>query len=125
MVNEQPLRIIVNGQSVATLMQMPGGEIELATGWLLTEGLIGSRDQITAMSYQLEGSSSERRNGDAASTREVETVDKVAASPFRPAAGVVRIRLTEDLSEAAKRYHATFSSCSLCGLEAIERWPKA
>ncbi len=93
-VAEQPLRIIVNGQSVATLMQTPGAEIELATGWLLSEGLIGSRNQITAMSFQFEGSPS--------------------------AAGVVRVRLTEELSQAAKRYQATFSSCSLCGLEKIE-----
>lgn len=94
-IDEQALRIVVNGESVATLMRTPGDEIELATGFLLTEGLIGSRRQIVAMSYCPDGSSA--------------------------AAGQVRVRLTEELSEWAKRRcRNIFSSCSLCGMDAIE-----
>ena len=37
------------------------------------------------------------------------------------AAGVVRVRLTEELTEQAKRRHRNiFSSCSLCGMDLIE-----
>ena len=86
---------MVNGESVATLMRTPGDEIDLATGFLLSEGLIRSRRQITAMSYRAEG-------------------------PSQPA-GVVRVCLIEGLAERAQRPGRNiFSSCSLCGLDVIE-----
>jgi FdhD protein len=35
---EEPLEIVVNGQSIAILMRMPGNEKELAVGFSITEG---------------------------------------------------------------------------------------
>lgn len=95
MVDEQAVRILVNGESVATLMRTPGAEIELATGFLLTEGLIRSRRQIEAISYCPDGSFG--------------------------AAGLIRVRLSEELAEPIKRRHRNiFSSCSLCGSDVID-----
>jgi FdhD protein len=94
-IDEQAMRIQVNGESVATLMRTPGAEIDLATGFLLTEGLIRSPSQIVTMSYCPDGSFG--------------------------AAGLVRIRLTEELTDQVKRRHRNiFSSYSLCGSDVIE-----
>lgn len=43
---EEPLQIVVDGRSVAVTMRTPGQDEELALGFLLTEGVISSRDQI-------------------------------------------------------------------------------
>ncbi len=94
-IDEQALRIQVNGESVATLMRTPGHEVDLASGFLLTEGLIYSPRQIAAISYLPDGS--------------------------RGAAGIVRVLLTAKISEQVKRRHRNiFSSCSLCGTDVIE-----
>jgi FdhD protein len=37
---EEPLEVIVNGQSIAVLMRLPGNEKELAAGFLITEGYV-------------------------------------------------------------------------------------
>ena len=39
-VAEEPLRIEVKGQPVATLMRLPGNEVELAVGFCISEGYI-------------------------------------------------------------------------------------
>ena len=94
-IDEQAMRIQVNGEPLATLMRTPGHEVDLASGFLLSEGLIHSPQQIAAMSYCPDGSSG--------------------------AAGIVRVLLTEELSEQVKRRHRNiFSSCSLCGTDVIE-----
>lgn len=43
---EEPLAIQVNGQEVAVLMRLPGHEKELAAGFCLSEGLIGSMADV-------------------------------------------------------------------------------
>ena len=35
-VGEEPLRVLVNGEAVATMMRTPGNETDLATGFLLS-----------------------------------------------------------------------------------------
>lgn len=44
--SEEPLEIRVNGMSVAVTMRTPGHDDELATGFLFTESLITSADEI-------------------------------------------------------------------------------
>lgn len=44
--SEEPLEIRVNGTSVAVTMRTPGHDDELATGFLFTESLISSADEI-------------------------------------------------------------------------------
>jgi FdhD protein len=43
---EEPLEIVVNGQSVAVLMRLPGQEKELAAGFCITEGYVRKAQDI-------------------------------------------------------------------------------
>lgn len=43
---EEPLQITVDGHPVAVTMRTPGHDAELALGFLLTEGVIRSRDEV-------------------------------------------------------------------------------
>ena len=46
---EEPLEIRVNGAPVTVTMRTPGHDLELAAGFLLTEGIIESADDIAAI----------------------------------------------------------------------------
>ncbi|MBV8928580.1 MAG: formate dehydrogenase accessory sulfurtransferase FdhD [Mycobacteriaceae bacterium] len=48
---EEPLEIRVNGTAVSVTMRTPGSDIELAQGFLLTEGVIASRDDVVTVRY--------------------------------------------------------------------------
>ena len=43
---EEPFEIVVNGQSIAVLMRMPGQEKELAAGFCITEGYVRQATDI-------------------------------------------------------------------------------
>jgi FdhD protein len=43
---EEPLEIVVNGQSIAVLMRLPGQEKELASGFCITEGYVRKAQDI-------------------------------------------------------------------------------
>jgi len=97
LIEEHPLRIVVNGAPAATLMQTPGNEVALALGFLLTEGLVRRVADVAAITYCREG--------------ELGT------------AGEVQVRLNgEPQPPIQQRYREVFSSCSLCGLELIEAY---
>lgn len=51
LVVEEPLEIRVNGKPVSVTMRTPGSDVELAQGFLLTEGVIGHRDDILTVRY--------------------------------------------------------------------------
>jgi FdhD protein len=48
---EEPLEIRVNGKPVTVTMRTPGSDIELAQGFLLTEGVIARRDDVLTVRY--------------------------------------------------------------------------
>jgi FdhD protein len=48
---EEPLEIRVNGRPVTVTMRTPGSDFELAQGFLLTEGVIGHRDDLLTVRY--------------------------------------------------------------------------
>ena len=48
---EEPLEIRVNGAAVTVTMRTPGSDIELAQGFLLTEGFIAGRDDVLMIRY--------------------------------------------------------------------------
>ena len=51
LVVEEPLEIRVNGNAVSVTMRTPGSDVELAQGFLLTEGVIGHRDDLVTVRY--------------------------------------------------------------------------
>jgi len=46
---EEPLEIRVNGRPLSITMRTPGHDVELALGFLFTEGIIQSRDDVIAI----------------------------------------------------------------------------
>ncbi len=93
---EEPLEIRVNGQSVAVTMRTPGHDDELAAGFLFTEGLIDSGDEILEIAH-------------------CPDVDPKAAGNTLD----VRLRSTPDL-ESLTRHVFTSSSCGVCGKATID-----
>jgi FdhD protein len=51
LVVEEPLEIRVNGTPITVTMRTPGSDIELAQGFLLTEGVIAKRDDVLTVRY--------------------------------------------------------------------------
>jgi FdhD protein len=51
LVVEEPLEIRVGGTPLTVTMRTPGSDIELAQGFLLTEGVIGGRDDVLTVRY--------------------------------------------------------------------------
>ena len=89
---EEPLQLVVDGRPVAVLMRTPGHDEELAAGFLWTEGIVDSRDQIRRI--------------------DVESRDNHALVFLEDGVEVDFGRLTRHLFSA--------SSCGLCGKASIE-----
>ncbi len=51
LVVEEPLEIRINGSATTVTMRTPGADFELAQGFLLTEGIITHRDQVSRVQY--------------------------------------------------------------------------
>jgi FdhD protein len=99
---EEPMEIRVEGPGsepmpVAVTMRTPGGDFELAAGFLYTEGLIRSRDDIRRVSYCEDLGPEEQQYN-------VVTVELTA--PF-------------DAERLKRNFYAT-SSCGICGKAALE-----
>ncbi|MEU2043219.1 formate dehydrogenase accessory sulfurtransferase FdhD [Nocardia niwae] len=58
---EEPLEIRLGGQSLTVTMRTPGADIDLVHGFLLSEGIIGSAEDIVAARY-CAGTDDEGRN---------------------------------------------------------------
>jgi FdhD protein len=48
---EEPLELRVNGKAISVTMRTPGHDVELAHGFLLTEGVLGSAGDVSAARY--------------------------------------------------------------------------
>ena len=89
---EEPLQLVVDGCPVAVLMRTPGHDAELAAGFLWTEGIVRSREEIARI--------------------EVEAKDNHVLVFLADGVEVDFDRLTRHLFSA--------SSCGLCGKATIE-----
>jgi FdhD protein len=97
LVSEEPLEIRVGDVAVSVTMRTPGHDLELAIGFLFTEGLISGRSQIASVRYEPEA----RQNR----------------------ANRVRVDLAPGISldlEASRRNFYTASSCGICGKASID-----
>ena len=106
LVVEEPLEIRVGQQSLIVVMRTPGHDFELAAGFLYTESLIASSDDIEIIGYCEENTS--------------DTQDRDVSS-FQ---NIVNVQLRQELNLDAqsgwqRNFHAN-ASCGLCGKMTIE-----
>ena len=93
---EEPLEIRIAGTPLTVTMRTPGNDAELAAGFLLTEGLIQSRNQIGNI-HAVAAQNGARSNA-------------------------VEVTLTDSVFEAGSLHRNFFaaSSCGICGKASIE-----
>jgi FdhD protein len=97
---EEPLEIRVGGKALAVTMRTPGHDVELAHGFLLSEGVLGSREDIATARY-CDGVDDQGRN--TYNVLDITLADGVAP----PDTGV-------------ERNFYTTSSCGVCGKAALD-----
>lgn len=100
LVAEEPLEVRVNGRPLTVTMRTPGHDLELAAGFLFTEGLIQRREQIESLT-------NEAPNGRRASAATGNLVRVKLAG-----AGFDRRRMRRNFFQA--------SSCGICGKASID-----
>jgi len=96
---EEPLEIRIGGAPLSVTMRTPGHDIELAAGFLFTEGLVQQRAQILALEESESGSAGENRGN------------------------VVAAQLAANAdydSEKMRRNFFAASSCGICGKASID-----
>jgi len=98
---EEPLEIRIEGTPLAITMRTPGHDLDLAAGFLFTEGVIDGADDLVAL-----------RHVDLPGDQRGNTVDVILAG------GVEAHR--EAVARATRELYAT-SSCGLCGKASIDR----
>ncbi|GGQ33048.1 formate dehydrogenase accessory sulfurtransferase FdhD [Streptomyces mutabilis] len=110
LVAEEPLEIRLNGEPLAITMRTPGDDFALATGFLVSEGVLGSAEDVANIAY-----CAGAVDGDGANTY-----------------NIVDVRLAQGVpvpEVSLERNVYTTSSCGLCGkasLDAVRttaRWP--
>ena len=97
---EEPLELRVGGRALAVTMRTPGADVDLAHGFLLTEGVIADRADVSLARY-CDGVDDEGRN--TYNVLDVALAPGVAA----PSVGV-------------ERNFYTTSSCGVCGKAALD-----
>ena len=98
---EEPLQILACGNPLVVTMRTPGHDRELAAGFLWTEGLIKSRDQILSFGDR------ESANGQAGKTIDCNTIN-------------VELRNGVVDPNKPQRNFLSNSSCGLCGKTSID-----
>jgi len=97
---EEPMEIRVGGTALAVTMRTPGNDIDLVHGFLLTEGVIGGRDDVAVARYCA--------GVDEAGRNTYNVVDvTLAAGMAPPQVGV-------------ERNFYTTSSCGVCGKASLD-----
>ncbi|MET4432631.1 MULTISPECIES: formate dehydrogenase accessory sulfurtransferase FdhD [unclassified Mycolicibacterium] len=97
---EEPLELRLNGSAITVTMRTPGSDIELAQGFLLTEGVIEHRDDIARVEY-CRGTGEDGTN----------------------TYNVLDVRLAPDVAlpdlDVTRNFYTT-SSCGVCGKGSID-----
>lgn len=96
LVGEEPLLIQVAGQPLTVTMRTPGDDFDLAAGFLFTEGLVKSREDIISLEWA-------ERSGPGQ-----QVVQVVLKNPVVPR------------SKELKRNFLANSSCGLCGKTSLD-----
>lgn len=94
---EEPMEIRVGGRQLAVTMRTPGDDFELASGFLLSEGVIASPDDVLSARYCVDGRPD----------RDYNVVD-VMLGPH------------VDLPDIARNFYVS-SSCGVCGKDSLDK----
>jgi FdhD protein len=124
---EEPLEIRVEGHNIAIVMRTPGEDRELATGFLVTEGLLHTANDLVDIRHQhhclfLARDASGRRIdvNDAPSSKEA---SQTGLGMNRSNGNVINVQLKNpeamDLKKLT-RHVFTSSSCGICSKSSIE-----
>ncbi|MEV5540666.1 formate dehydrogenase accessory sulfurtransferase FdhD [Saccharopolyspora shandongensis] len=97
---EEPMEIRVGGRPLTVTMRTPGHDFDLAVGFLVSEGVIGSADDVTSIRYCAGATS------DGGNTYNV--VDVALAAGVAPP------------DASLERNFYTTSSCGLCGKASLD-----
>jgi FdhD protein len=95
---EEPLEIRVGNDPLSVTMRTPGHDLELAAGFLFTEGLVTKRAQIVSLDNEIQDGGNRRGN-------------------------VVRAMLAPEVApdfEKMRRHFFAVSSCGICGKASID-----
>ena len=100
LVVEEPLEIRIDGKPLTVTMRTPGSDVELAQGFLLTEGIIARRDDVLTVRY-CKGAGPDQVN----------------------TYNVLDVTLAQDVPtpdvDMTRNFYAT-SSCGVCGKASLE-----
>lgn len=102
---EEPLEVTLDGAQFSVTMRTPGNDVELVAGYLLSEGVVATMDDIVEIDFSAGLAPDGSRNYNVAQVR------------LRP--GVW------DAASAPARSVYTSSSCGICGTAAIDAVTKA
>ncbi len=97
---EEPLELRVDGKPLSVTMRTPGHDVELAHGFLLTEGVLGSAEDVALARY-CDGKDDEGRNT-------YNVLDVVLAAGVAPP------------DPGIERNFYTTSSCGVCGKASLD-----
>ncbi|MDA0568072.1 formate dehydrogenase accessory sulfurtransferase FdhD [Streptomonospora sp. S1-112] len=100
LVAEEPMEIRLNGRPLTVTMRTPGHDFDLAAGFLVSEGVVSSADQIAAIRYC------------AGATDDGSNTYNVVDVSLAPGVAVPEGSL--------ERNFYTTSSCGLCGKASLE-----
>ena len=115
---EEPLEIRIGEQPVATTMRTPGHDDELTIGFLLSEGIIRRRGEVTNIS---EGPHLPPQRSYGATGNPLPMGEEVAKRQVRE--NVVVVSLANGVKpklNSAQRFGTISSSCGLCGKQSID-----
>ncbi len=101
LVAEEPLEIRIGEDPLSVTMRTPGHDLELAAGFLFTEGLVQHRAQIVAL----------------------EALETGAETPAENRGNVVEAKLAPESApdfEKMRRHFFAASSCGICGKASID-----
>jgi len=113
LVVEEPLEIRVNGTPLSVTMRTPGSDVELAQGFLLTEGIIAHRDDVLTVRY-CRGSETRSHPESLRSSPPEDGTNtyNVLDVTLRPGVPMPEVDVT--------RNFYTTSSCGVCGKASID-----
>ena len=116
---EEPLEIRVNGTAVTVTMRTPGADVELAQGFLLTEGVITGREDVRTIRYCAGRGDIGGAMGNTGAMGPAGTVGAVGANTHN----VLDVTLAPGVEppglDVTRNFYTT-SSCGVCGKASLD-----